>query len=146
MYKTILIPLDGSERAAAILPQVETLARCMDSKLILLRVVEPVAAAVTTHDAWPTLYAAEIDHLVKQAENYLTQMCKSYENTGFQVECKLVHGPVVDAIIKVADEIDADLIAMASHGRSGLGSVFYGSVAAGILQRVERPLLLVRSR
>ena len=107
---------------------------------------EPIAAAVTTHDAWPTLYASEIDHLVKQAEDYLARVCASYENTEYKVDCKLVHGPVVDAIIKVAEEIDADLIAMASHGRSGLGSVFYGSVAAGVLQRVERPLLLVRSR
>jgi nucleotide-binding universal stress UspA family protein len=40
---------------------------------------------------------------------------------------------------------EADLIAMASHGRSGLSRVFYGSVAAGVLHRVDRPLLLIRS-
>jgi nucleotide-binding universal stress UspA family protein len=54
-------------------------------------------------------------------------------------------GPVVEAIAKVADQEDCDLIALASHGRSGLSQVFYGSVAAGLLQRVSRPLLLVRS-
>jgi nucleotide-binding universal stress UspA family protein len=42
--------------------------------------------------------------------------------------------------------VGADLIALASHGRSGLSQVFYGSVAAGLLQRVSRPLLLVRAR
>ena len=40
----------------------------------------------------------------------------------------------------------ADLIAMASHGRTGMSQVFYGSVAAGVLHRVDRPLLLVRAR
>ena len=41
---------------------------------------------------------------------------------------------------------NADLIAMASHGRTGLGRVFYGSVAAGVLHRADRPLLLIRAQ
>jgi nucleotide-binding universal stress UspA family protein len=52
----------------------------------------------------------------------------------------------VEAIINAAEREDADLIAIASHGRSGLSGVFYGSVAAGVLHRVDRPLLLIRSR
>jgi nucleotide-binding universal stress UspA family protein len=55
-------------------------------------------------------------------------------------------GNVVETIIRVAAEESADLIAMASHGRGGLSRVFYGSVAAGTLQQVDRPLLLIRSR
>ena len=54
-------------------------------------------------------------------------------------------GPVVTSIINIASQEDVDLIALASHGRSGLARVYYGSVAAGILQRVDRPLLLIRS-
>jgi len=54
-------------------------------------------------------------------------------------------GPVVETIITVAEGEGADLIAMASHGRTGLSRVFYGSIAAGVLQRVDRPLLLIRS-
>jgi nucleotide-binding universal stress UspA family protein len=53
---------------------------------------------------------------------------------------------VVDTIIQTAKEHAVDLVAMASHGRTGLERVFYGSVAAGVLQSVDRPLLLVRSR
>ena len=48
------------------------------------------------------------------------------------------------SILGAAQEEDADLIAMASHGRTGLASVFYGSKAAGVLQQIDRPLLLVR--
>ena len=49
-------------------------------------------------------------------------------------------------IKRVAEEQNADLIAIASHGRSGLERVFYGSVTAGLIQVVDRPLLLIRSR
>jgi len=55
------------------------------------------------------------------------------------------YGPVVEGIIDIAKSQEADLIAIASHGRSGLSMVFYGSVAAGILHRADRPLLVVRS-
>jgi len=53
---------------------------------------------------------------------------------------------VVDAILQSAEQEKVDLIAMSSHGRGGLARVFYGSVAAGLLQRVDRPLLIIRSR
>ena len=49
-------------------------------------------------------------------------------------------------ILDIAVEEEVDLLAMASHGRSGLSRVFYGSVSAGVLQRIDRPLLLVRSQ
>jgi nucleotide-binding universal stress UspA family protein len=51
----------------------------------------------------------------------------------------------VASILAVADRENVDLVAMASHGRSGLGRVFYGSVAAGVLHATNRPLLLVRA-
>ena len=57
----------------------------------------------------------------------------------------LLHGPIVEEIIKVANHEQVDLIAMVSHGRTGLSRVFYGSIAAGVLHRIDRPLLLVRS-
>jgi len=53
---------------------------------------------------------------------------------------------VVETIIDVARTEDISIIAIASHGRSGLGQVFYGSVTAGILQKIDRPLLVIRSR
>jgi nucleotide-binding universal stress UspA family protein len=52
----------------------------------------------------------------------------------------------VKAILDAAKSENADLLAMASHGRSGLSRTFYGSISAGVLQRIDRPLLLIRSR
>jgi nucleotide-binding universal stress UspA family protein len=64
---------------------------------------------------------------------------------GINTQINICHGAVVEEIIKVAENEKVDIIALASHGRTGLSRVFYGSVAAGILHRIDRPLLLVRS-
>jgi len=56
---------------------------------------------------------------------------------------RVVQGPVAEAIINAAESEGVDLIALASHGRSGLSRVFYGSVAAGVLHRIDQPLLLI---
>ncbi len=146
MYRTILIPLDGSERAEKILPHVESLVACTGARIALLRVIEPVSAVVPTHASWPAVYIDQLDSMVKEAETYLAGVMERLREKKISVEARVVHGPIVESIIQTAEEVDADLIAMASHGRSGLGSVFYGSVAAGVLQRAERPLLLIRSR
>jgi nucleotide-binding universal stress UspA family protein len=54
-------------------------------------------------------------------------------------------GPVVATIIDLAVKEKADMIALASHGRTGLPAFFYGNVAAGVLHRTDRPLLIIRS-
>jgi nucleotide-binding universal stress UspA family protein len=57
----------------------------------------------------------------------------------------LLSGQIVPSIVDLAEQEKVDLVAMASHGRSGLARFYYGSVAAGVLHRIERPLLIVRS-
>jgi len=80
-----------------------------------------------------------------EARFYLAVRRGEFCEKGIEAQARVVHGPVVEAIIDVAEREGADLIAMASHGRNGLAWVFYGSVAAGVLQRVNRLLLLIRS-
>lgn len=146
MYKKILVPLDGSERAEAILPHVEDLATCYDAEVILLQVVEPGSYYVSPYDAYPEPALDDAEARADLVRDYLEKQQASLQDKGIKVQCKVEHGPVVLAIIDVARGEDVDLIAMASHGRTGLARVFYGSVAAGILHRVDRPLLLVRSQ
>jgi nucleotide-binding universal stress UspA family protein len=80
----------------------------------------------------------------KQAESYLAALRDEFQGKGVETDTRVVYGPVVEAIIDAAENEGADLIAIASHGRSGLSQVFYGSVAVGVLHRVDRPLLLIR--
>ena len=91
-------------------------------------------------------YQQKFEQWTTQAESYLAGLQGEFREKGIEAQARVVHGPVVEAIIKAAEREDADLIAMASHGRSGLAQVFYGSVAAGVLHRADRPLLLIRSR
>lgn len=153
MYKRILIPLDGSDRAEQVLPHVIALAAGRESKLLLLHVVEPptVAMPVIMHGvptAAPAIPSFD-DALTRAREGakaYLQMAKERLEQQGASCETILDHGGVVQQIAHAADEQDVDLIAMTSHGRTGLASAFFGSVALGVLHRVTRPLLLIRAQ
>jgi len=146
MYKKILIPLDGSKRAEAILPHVEDMAKRYSSKLILLQVIELSWIITGPEMTYNTQYEKDMDYHTEQAKSYLGHLKRQFLEKGIDADIRISQSPVVEAILNVADSEKVDLIALASHGRSGFSRVFYGSVAAGILQRVDRPLLLIRSR
>jgi len=145
MYKTILVPLDGSKRAEAILSHIEELSTLYHARVIFLQVVEPPPLIVGP-EGDIALHQREIERWAKQAESYLSALQGEFQAKGINTKKHVINGPVVEAIIRIAEEEGADLIALASHGRSGLLQVFYGSVAAGVLHRIDRPLLLIRSR
>ena len=145
MYRKILVPLDGSKRAEKILPHVEELARRYKAKVIFLQVVE-YKAVPTTEGAFINLSDQELDQAKKQAETHLAGIQGEFREKHIESQTHVTYGPVVDKIIGMAPQEGVDLIALASHGRSGLSRVFYGSIAAGLLQRVDRPLLIIRSR
>jgi nucleotide-binding universal stress UspA family protein len=146
MYNYILVPLDGSERAEAILPHVEELAKRYDAQVILLQVVETVPQHAGLEGAAVALELQELNRQTEQALAYLATVQQKFRAQDLDVRTSVYYGPVVQAIIRAAECECASLIAMASHGRSGMSQVFYGSVAVGVLHRVDRPLLLVRSR
>ena len=151
MYKTILVPLDGSNRAEAILPHINLLARLYKADVVLLQVFElPHVINLPKvgdddYDALPHLKVEDLQAETKFARHYLRGQIKKLAEAGVAARERIEFGPVAATIIRIAELEDVDLIAMASHGCSGLQGVYYGSVAAGVLQRVDRPLLIVRS-
>ena len=146
MFKKLLVPLDGSKRAEVILPHVVDLARRSGaSQVLLLQVVEPVPATIYMSDPVPPLDPKVIDRVYKDARKYLERLQSRLRNKGIRAHVHVSLGPVVATIVDLALREKVDLIALASHGRSGLPAFFYGSVAAGVLHRTDRPLLIVRS-
>ncbi|HLV35452.1 MAG TPA: universal stress protein [Spirillospora sp.] len=152
MYQTILVPLDGSARAERILPHVEELAQRFRARVVLLRVAaveEPVHVPLelkSTIDAQVERNRiAPYDPYV-EARSYLESKCARLQGQNIQADMRVQEGPVVQTIIDVAKSENADLIAMSSHGRTGLERVFYGSVTAGVLHRADRPVLVIRAR
>lgn len=145
MYQKILVPLDGSKRAEKILPHVEELAIRYKTKVIFLQVVEYKTITIP-EGAFINYSDQELDETKKQAETYLEGIQGEFREKNIDSQTRVTYGPVVEEIINMAAQEGVDLIAMASHGRGGLARVFYGSVAAGLLHRVDRPLLIIRSR
>jgi len=143
MYTRVLVPLDGSELAEAILPFAEQVAGPLDAEVVLLRVVEPIlpaeaiaSAGVVTPDS---LALRELD-----GKRYLSQVERRLSKKALRVRTRVTLGPPAEAILATARTTGADLIAMATHGRSGLGRVLFGSVAEAVLRASPVPVLLIR--
>lgn len=145
MYNKILVPLDGSKRAERILPHVESMAHKFTAELLLLQVVNPNIAMVANDEAayYPI---EEIEQVSTDAKAYLDGLQREFLAKGIHAKTKVAHGPIVTTIIEVADNEKVDLIALASHGRTGLARVFYGSVAVGLLHRTDRPVYIIRAQ
>ena len=86
----------------------------------------------------------ELKLLEIEANDSLEQLKKSIQSEGVKVKTRIEHGGAVAALLAIADDEQVDLIALGSHGRTGLKRVYYGSVASGILNGTDRPLLVIR--
>lgn len=139
----ILVPLDGSPLSESVLPVVEGMARAFGSTLVLFHAVTPIAA-------YPGLETAQIpvgdvlEGLQAQAERFLGGVSQRLESSGFRVERMVSIGFAVDEIVGAARDARADLIALATHGRSGLGRWIMGSVASAVVRRADLPCLVIR--
>jgi nucleotide-binding universal stress UspA family protein len=135
MYKTILVPLDGSEIAASLLEQVGTLARGYGAKLLLLTVGQPQPVVVS--------YPSDIQlTLTFQAEAYLERIRAALAAQGLAVTTTVRIGDPADEILEVAKRYKVDLIIMNSRGGEGAPSPFFGSVAAKVASASAAPVLV----
>lgn len=148
MLRTILITLDGSELAEEVLPFGEDIARCQQARVVLLRVVPPLPvrrAAIESRT--PRHSAAALrEEAVREAQAYLERVAERLRARGLEVDIAVRRGPVVRTIVDVARESAADLVAMATHGRTGLSRAIAGSVAGAVMRQVEVPVLMFRAR
>lgn len=135
MLERILVPLDGSVTAEAVLPHVRRLLRRHDSEVILLRVANPPAAEEQMSLIEATLAAAR---------EYIVGVKDRLEQQGVRARVETRIGPPAGTILDVAEEEDVSLIAMATHGRTGLKRALFGSVAEVVLRKSPVPVLAVR--
>lgn len=140
----IMITLDGSELAAAVLPTATQLARLFDSQLLLFRAALLPAVSYVNPEML-SIQASLWESAERDARTYLKGVAASLKNQGFKVQCLVGTEGVAESIVTVAAETDTDLIAMTTHGRSGLSRVVYGSVTDRVVRSASRPVLVVRS-
>ncbi len=166
MFRKVLVPLDGSELAQAVLPYVEELGKQCAAEAILLRVIapprdeagaayqslqvyEPMAPAPElvegmTAPQYPIYREQEIASLQAQAEQSLAGARERLSKAGLQVRVQVLFGRPAEKIIKYALDEKVTLIAMATHGRGGFRRWVFGGVAEKVLRAVAIPILLIR--
>ncbi len=136
-FENILVPMDGSECAEMILPKIEKLATDLKASIHLLQVVY----AHTFPGVDPT--EAEVA-VVRKAEEYLKKIEDQLNAKGFKADSHVRYGDEAEEILDHASQKDVDLIAMTTHGRSGIKRFLLGSVAEKILRHSAKPVFLVR--
>jgi len=152
MFERILVCLDGSELAEQILPYATEQALRFNSKLMLLQVVNMPSSVYTASVAGELpqtgdIIAKQIQTQEVEARAYLDRVTKSLQKRGMNVEY-VVLGPLQPgkAIVKYAQDNAIDLICIATHGRSGLGRVVFGSVADLVLRESGLPILVIKPK
>ena len=141
---SVLLPLDGSELAEALLPAVALLASRLGVGVTLLSVVpparaaEPAGAQATQAERWPS--AGELE-----AAEYLQRVQEWLRGRGVEARVEVRVGNPAEAILDRSMADDVWLVVISSHGRSGVGRWVYGSVADRVLHQAERPVLLFRA-
>lgn len=149
MYERILVPLDGSTVGETALPAVQELAMKLATKveLILLQVVTSLTHYVIAGEASTSVpyTEKEIAQIKQKATEYLQKTADALRAKGILTQTMVTTaGAAAEEILRVADEVKADLIAMASHGRHGLSRWAFGSVTDKVLRESPIPVMVVR--
>jgi nucleotide-binding universal stress UspA family protein len=145
VYKRILVPLDGSKLAERVLPYAHAVAEATGVGVQLLRVFNPAPLAMA--DAGIGRYLNQIEAgLREESLEYLNSVRPSLAGFNTPVSCEVLLGHAASCIIAEADKTAGTLIAMSTHGRSGVSRWLLGSVTDKVLHATVSPLLIVRSR
>ena len=140
-FEKILVLVDGSDSAENVFQKVEKLATDLKATLALLRVVY-------VHPSWEPFPGTDLVQaeakVAREAEEYLGKLEKGLKAKGFKVETHVRYGHDAEEILDHAAQKDIDLIAMTTHGRSGVKRFLLGSVAEKVLRHSPKPIFLVR--
>jgi nucleotide-binding universal stress UspA family protein len=153
MYSHILVALDGSSVAEQVLPHVEALAIKFGAKVTLVRATRPIEVIVAESiDGLPMVTESFVDPspILKaeqdDATDYLAAEAKKLVEKGLTVDVRHPTQRPAEAIVEFTRDLRADLIAMTTHGRTGLRRALLGSVADAVVRSAPCPVLLVCAR
>ena len=151
MYERILIPLDGSETGeSALIFMKDLLSKLSDEvsvEITLLHVLSPFSQSVSIRDESFDVYFQKEDYEIIRTKfiEYLNATGEAQRSAGITVNIRVEFGDIPNQIVKVAEEMPANMIAMSSHGHSGIGVSPMGSVAYKVLQLdTDIPIIVVR--
>lgn len=151
MFKKIMVCLDGSELAEKILPYAVAEATCFNSELVLFRVVSepllvtPVLPGITGMPVDAARVGKKAIAEENEARAYLQKLVENIQaDNELRISFETAQGTAGPTIIQYCQENEIELIAIATHGRTGPGRVVLGSVADYVVRHSSLPLLLIR--
>ncbi len=144
LYHTLVVPLDGSPLAERALHQAVPLAQTTGATLILVAVAPALDEETSgaTELSWAP--AAQHETTLRLTE-YLTRTAAHLQAADIPVQTRLEYGHPAEGILRLGEEVGADLIVMSTHGRGGIQRFWLGSTALKVVQSTHRPVLLVRA-
>ena len=148
MYCKVVVPLDGSELAEGVLPHVAEMTRDRKGLVHLLSVVPPLKGIVPAFVDMRSSSAGaqeEKRRIERELQEYLQAVASRFEPAAAEVQVDVRFGRPADEILAFASKVGADLIAMSTHGRSGISRWVFGNVADKVLRGATCPVLLVRA-
>lgn len=145
MYTKLLVPLDGSRLSEGILPYARSLARALEVPVELLHVIDPEIVSALCNPKVGRYFDTVAASVRRDSVSYLEKVARSFPGPS-RVSCEAEIGKPAEVVVDGASDSPGTLIAMATHGRSGLQRWLLGSVADKVLQATRNPLLLVRPR
>lgn len=143
MYRKILVPLDGSRVAEGVLPHARALAYSEGAELILLTVSSNPAMDFVFAD--PGLAQSAMEEQEEISTRYMARIENDLKDAGFKTSTVLRVGAVAEVILEVAEELQVDVIAMSTHGRTGPARWLMGSIAERVVHNSRVPVLLIRA-
>lgn len=146
-FRTLMVPLDGSDLAERVLNYAEHLARPTHAEVVLLRVTATPSPLAWADPAAPAVaMAPTADEIAQDAERYLQAAAERVAARGIRVRPLVVGGEASSEIIRQAGVLGADLIAMTTHGRGGIERALFGSVADAVVRAAPCPIFLLPLR
>jgi nucleotide-binding universal stress UspA family protein len=146
MYNKILVPLDGSELAECVLPHVESIAAgCGTSSVVFLRVIDSYIPSASYAYVSTTIIQEMKGRNEKDTREYLEKIAGRVKLGKAAVEQQVITGRPAETIADYATKNKVDLIAIATHGRSGVSRWAWGSVADRVLRSACVPVLMIRA-
>jgi nucleotide-binding universal stress UspA family protein len=145
MFRTVLVPLDGSDRAERALPIAARVARASSARILLVRAAIVPATYGVTYEG-QALHWRLVHEEAEGAQAYLGKIAQSSSLAGLPIESVVKVGPAASVILAAAEEHGADLVLMTSRGRTGLGRWVLGSVAEHVAHHAPIPVLLLRGQ
>ncbi len=142
MFKHILAPLDGSQRAEQAIPFAARIARTAKSIVQLVHVVDSTTIFLSTRMVQPSLKQSVLDTHLNNATSYLEQVARSRQLEGIQTKTTVLFGSAASAILSAAE--NSDLIVLCSHGYTGMTRLVLGSVAEYVIRHGSVPIVLLR--